>query len=70
MSGLLYREDMDQVRERLTTWWNGGDIGRPVMQITARRPEPLEQIEAMPQPDGWVTSYSTTNFDYTSFSVS
>ncbi len=64
MSGLLYREDMDQVRERLTTWWNGGDIGRPVMQITARRPEPLEQIEAMPQPEGWVTSYSTTNFDY------
>ncbi len=64
MSGLLYREDMDEVRERMTTWWNGGDIGRPAMQITARRPEPLEQIEAMPQPEGWVTRYSTISFEY------
>ena len=64
MSGLLYREDMDEVRERLTIWWNGGDIGRPAMQITARRPEPLEKVEAMPQPEGWVTNYSTSDFDY------
>lgn len=64
MSGLLYREDMDEVRERLTVWWNGGDIGRPVMQITAPRSEPIEQIPAVAQPDGWVTHYSTTNFDY------
>lgn len=64
MSGLLYREDMDEVRARLTTWWNGGDIGRPAMQITAPRAEPLEQIEQMPEPEGWQTRYSTTNFDY------
>lgn len=64
MAGLLYREDMDDVRARLTTWWNGGDIGRPAMQITAPRPEPIEKIAAMPEPEGWVTSYSTTNFDY------
>ena len=42
LAGLRYREDMDQVRQRLTTWWNGGDIGRPVMQITALRSAPLE----------------------------
>ena len=64
MSKLLYREDMDEVRERMTIWWNGGDIGRPAMQITAPRPEPLEEIEVMPEPGGWVTSYSTSNFDY------
>lgn len=64
MSGLLYREDMDEVRQRLTTWWNGGDIGRPVIQMSAPREEPLEQIEEMPQPEGWVTGYSTSNFDY------
>ena len=64
MSGLLYREDMDEVRQRLATWWNGGDIGRPVIQITAPREKPLEQIEEMPQPEGWVTHYSTSNFAY------
>ena len=64
MSGLLYREDMDDVRARLTTWWNGGDIGRPAMQITAPRPEPIERIEAMPEPEGWITHYSTSNFEY------
>jgi hypothetical protein len=55
---------MDEVRGRMTTWWNGGDIGRPAMQITAPRPKPLEEIKAMPEPEGWVTHYSTSNFDY------
>jgi len=64
VSGLLYREDMDEVRARLTRWWNGGDIGRPAMQLHARRPEPLERIEPMPEPPGWVTGYSTTHFAY------
>ncbi len=64
MSGLLCREDMDEVRERLTTWWNGGDIGRPAMQITAPREKPVEHIPAMREPEGWVTRYSTSNFDY------
>ena len=64
MSGVLYREDMDQVRARLSAWWNGGDIGRPAMQITAPRPEPLEDVPAMPEPAGWVTNYSTSDFTY------
>jgi len=64
MNGLFYREDMDEVRKRLTTWWNGGDIGRPVICMTAPRPEPAEKIQAMPEPEGWITWYSTTNFDY------
>ncbi len=64
MSGLLYREDLDEVRARLTTWWNGGDIGRPAMHITAPRPELLPTVDAMPEPEGWVTDYATCNFDY------
>jgi len=64
MSGLLYRPDMDDVRSRLTTWWNGGDIGRPVMQVTCPRGTPLETFEPVPQPPAWVTRYSTTDFDY------
>lgn len=64
MTTLLYREDIDEVRERLTTWWNGGDIGRPAMQITAPRPEPLENVPVMPEPEGWATNYSTSNFEY------
>ena len=64
MSSLKYREDINDVRNRLTTWWNGGDIGRPALQILAPRQTPIEIVEAMPEPEGWVTHYSTTNFDY------
>ena len=64
MAGLLYREDMDAVRERLTEWWNGGDIGRPVILLSAPREEPLEDIPALPEPEGWTGHYSTTDFDY------
>jgi len=64
MSGLLYREDMDEVRKRLTIWWNGGDIGRPVIHINSPRPKPLENIPSMPEPNGWVSHYSTTDFAY------
>ena len=63
MSGLLYREDMDEVRRRLTVWWNGGDIGRPAMQITAPRPEPLEQIVDTAETDGPAMRYYTKSFD-------
>jgi 5-methyltetrahydrofolate--homocysteine methyltransferase len=48
----------------LTTWWNGGDIGRPAMQITAPRETPIEEIPAMPEPEGWLTHYSTKSLPY------
>jgi hypothetical protein len=64
MTGLLYRPDFDAVRDRLTTWWNGGDIGRAAMIIWAKRPTPLEEVPPMPKPEGWLTHYSTSNFDY------
>jgi 5-methyltetrahydrofolate--homocysteine methyltransferase len=64
MSGLMYRPDMDDVRRRLTTWWNGGDIGRPAVQIGVAREKPWEEVPAMPEPPGWVTGYSTSSFEY------
>ena len=64
MSPLLYRPDWAEARERMTVWWNGGDIGRPAMQITAPRTEPLEEIPALPTPEGWITNYSTKSLPY------
>lgn len=66
MSALLYRPDIDAVRKRLTTWWGGGDIGRPAMLITCprREDERLETFPAVKEPEGWVTGYSTSNFEY------
>lgn len=64
MSKLIYKEDFDEARDRLTMWWQGGDIGRPAMQLTAPRAEPVEDIPVMPEPAGWLTDYSTKNFDY------
>ncbi|HEO71515.1 MAG TPA: hypothetical protein ENN80_09635 [Candidatus Hydrogenedentes bacterium] len=64
MSGLLYREDMDAVRKQLTAWWNGADLGRPMLQLYAPRREPVEEVVLLPDPEGWVTHYSTRDFDY------
>ncbi|MFW5857762.1 MAG: hypothetical protein ACOCX4_07790 [Planctomycetota bacterium] len=64
MAGLLYREDMDEVRARMTAFWNGGDLGRPALAITCPRETPLETIDPMPEPEGWVTHYSTSDFAY------
>ena len=64
MGGLLYREDMDEVRRRLTIWWNGGDIGRPALQISYPLQAPREEIPELAQPSGWATAYSTKDFVY------
>jgi len=64
MGGLVYRPDWKEARARLTTWWNGGDIGRPAMHITVPRAEPWEAIPAMPEPEGWISHYSTKSVEY------
>ena len=63
-SSLCYREDWEEARQRLTTWWNGGDIGRPAMHVTVPRAEPKESVPALPEPAGWVTHYSTRSLPY------
>jgi hypothetical protein len=64
MPALLYRPNWIEARERLTTWWQGGDIGRAAAQFTVRRDTPHEEIDALPEPDGWVTHYSWRSLDY------
>jgi 5-methyltetrahydrofolate--homocysteine methyltransferase len=64
MAGLLYHPDWLAARERLTTWWNGGDIGRAVLFIQGPRETPFEEIPAMPEPEGWITGYSTKSMPY------
>lgn len=64
MSGLRYREDADEVRDRLTHWWQGGSLGRPPLLITVPRDRPLVELPARPAPAGWVTHYSKSDFDY------
>lgn len=64
MGKLLYKDDFDAARDRLTAWWEGEDIGRPAMQITVPRETPVEDIPKMPEPEGWITAYSTSNFEY------
>jgi 5-methyltetrahydrofolate--homocysteine methyltransferase len=62
--GLKYRPDWLEARERLTTWWNGGDIGRAAMQLVAPREEPWEEIAALSEPPDWITWYSTKDYNY------
>jgi hypothetical protein len=64
MGSLLYYPGWEEARARLTTWWNGGDIGRPAMQYTAPRDTPWEDVPALPEPEGWVTDYSTKSLPY------
>ena len=65
MSGLLYREDVDEVRARLTDWWHGGDLGRPALQVSAKREKPLEDIPAVPVPEGCpCPGYTTMDFAF------
>ncbi len=64
MGSLLYRPDWEEARQRLTAWWNTGDIGRAAMQVYVPRAEPWEHVEAMLEPEGWVTHYSTRSLPY------
>ncbi len=65
MAGLLYRSDMDDVRARLTAWWHGADLGRPMLLIGVPSDAVRESVPpALPQPEGWVTHYSTKSFEY------
>jgi hypothetical protein len=64
MAGLLYREDIDEVRKRLALWWNNGDIVRPAMLITAPRSASREEIKSIPKPKSWITDSSAAEFDY------
>lgn len=61
---LTYRPDWESARDRLTTWWNGGDIGRAAMQLSAPREDAWECIPEVARPEGWITDYSTSDMAY------
>jgi 5-methyltetrahydrofolate--homocysteine methyltransferase len=62
MLPLLYRADIDAVRDRLRAFWGGGDLGRPALLITCPREKLLEPVEENRDPAGWLTEYSTTDY--------
>lgn len=64
MPDLLYRPGWTEARERLTSWWSGGDIGRAAAQFTVRREQPHEDVPTLPEPEGWVTHYSWRSLEY------
>ncbi len=43
MGGLLYKNDFDEARDRLTAWWDGEDIGRPAIFVVGA-PKALTQL--------------------------
>jgi hypothetical protein len=45
---VIYKEDWEAAQERLTAWWDGEVMDRPVIQVTARRP-----VERKSPWDGW-----------------
>ncbi|MBN1867862.1 hypothetical protein JW916_11265 [Candidatus Sumerlaeota bacterium] len=64
MTHLQYKENYDEARDLLTKWWAGEDIGRPAMQLTAKRATPIEDVPVMPKPEGWLTGDSISNYEY------
>ncbi|MHB9022919.1 MAG: hypothetical protein ACYC7E_01905 [Armatimonadota bacterium] len=64
MGSLLYRPDWEEARARMAAWWQGEDIGRAAMQISVPREQPVEVIPPVPEPDGWITGYSTKSLPY------
>ena len=64
-TALSYRPDWADARARLTTWWDGGDIGRPAMAVYVPRDRPREKIEEVPPPAGClVRNYTTKSREY------
>ncbi|MCY2925647.1 MAG: hypothetical protein NT031_09430 [Planctomycetota bacterium] len=64
MANLLYKDDFDSARDRLKTWWDGGDIGRPPIQLSTPVQRKREDLPTMDRPAGWLTGYSTSNYDF------
>jgi 5-methyltetrahydrofolate--homocysteine methyltransferase len=64
MAGLLCREDMDEVRGRLTRWIHSGRLGRPVMLLTCPRAEPVEHVPPVPAPDTHCPRYTIKSLEF------
>lgn len=49
---LYYKKDWPKTRERLNTWWKGGTVNYPAIQITVPRKVPLKDIPYPAAPAG------------------
>ena len=59
------RQDINEARQRLTTWWTGGDIGRPAVQMTCPHPGPPADIPEPAVPEGVrAPRYTVKDFDF------
>lgn len=47
---LVYKEDWGEATAALDAWWNGEELPRPVVQVTAPRPEPVHDVSPPPEP--------------------
>jgi hypothetical protein len=59
---LLYKPDFDEMRERMTAFWNGAALDRMPLWITAPRKEPLPGPEAPPEPEDPFTKWTDQEF--------
>ena len=53
---IRFKDDIVDAAERVERWWNGISIGRPLLQLKAKRPAPLLQLplhEAPTTDDYW-----------------
>ncbi|MCE5279146.1 MAG: hypothetical protein LLG03_14090 [Planctomycetaceae bacterium] len=64
MYDIAPREHIEAARDRLTTWWNGGDIGRPALLLTYPREKPLPEFEKPIETPPGVTAGNYTVKDY------
>jgi len=48
---LLYKDDWAEAQQILSAWWNGENLPRPVIQVTAPRSEPHHDVPAPPEPN-------------------
>ena len=63
-SPLCYHPEWAAARARLTTWWNGGDIGRAAMMFSGPRAEPFEIIPEVAAPDSPAPGYTTKSLPF------
>jgi len=42
---MKYKENWEETKERFISWWKGSNIDRPIMQIVAKRKNPIEELE-------------------------
>lgn len=59
---MLYKEDWEETKKRYEQWWNGEIIDRVVIQVTAKRKNPVPYKKEMPKPSDVVKMWSDPEY--------